>query len=352
MEKNQKTALITSLITIAVYFSGLLVFITPLPFIYHQLKYKNSHFFKLVWPSLLFIVFVYFSSLESLNALYKSTPSLVWLIPVPFVGLTEFLPKALVASFGIAYYGLFLATAFLVSEALKTTQKMCLKISFWSILGMFLLIGLIAAAFILPNAGVVLTTFREYMTVGFEQFISAQEQAGLSLEKATQLRVYIPQYIENLFFLLPFMLFSIITFLFMINLLLAKRFFSPFFKNLLSINFTLFQIPFEVVWVTLGLVVVALLNQYSFNSSFILYTSLNLLFSLSIPYFFQGLAVLIHFLNRKKVSGIFRLFIYLFLIVMMQTTFIVITALGFFENWLDIRKLDAPKKPLKDKTQQ
>lgn len=339
-----KSALTATILTIALYFSGLLYFLTPLPFIYHQLKYRDFSFFPLVAPSLIFMTGIYFFGLETFNTLYKNHPMLVLFIPVPLTGLTDFFPRLAIALAGVGFFGLFLTLSHLVARALKSETKKCFRISLWSITSLFILIGALLTLTIIPHAGTFLADFKTYLTVGFEHIISAQEKAGLSLKNAAGMRNAFPTYVEFAFFLTPVMLFALVTFFFTLNLLVAKRLFSPLFTDLRELNLTLFKLPFELVWVALGIVAIFIIHNFRELPLSLHYTVLNLFFCLVLAYFFQGLAVLVHFFNRKNVLGLWRVIIYFFLILMFLNTFLVLALLGFFDNWLDTRKLDKAQK--------
>lgn len=56
-------------------------------------------------------------------------------------------------------------------------------------------------------------------------------------------------------------------------------------------------------------------------------------------YFFQGIAVVSFFFDKKHFSRIARILLY-GLIVLQQLLLIVVIGLGFFDTWIDFRKLD------------
>lgn len=57
-------------------------------------------------------------------------------------------------------------------------------------------------------------------------------------------------------------------------------------------------------------------------------------------YFFQGLAVISFVFEKRRFPGMLRLFIYS-IIAIQQIFLFVIVGLGFFDTWIDFRKLDA-----------
>ena len=69
---------------------------------------------------------------------------------------------------------------------------------------------------------------------------------------------------------------------------------------------------------------------------------LNVLIILLTVYFFQGIAIVSFYFNRKQFPKIARFLLY-GLIFIQQLLLMVVIAFGFFDTWLDFRKLN--KKP-------
>lgn len=71
--------------------------------------------------------------------------------------------------------------------------------------------------------------------------------------------------------------------------------------------------------------------------------AVNLLLVLFVAYFFQGMAIVSCFLNRKELSGFLRGTVYAFIFVMWYLA-IVVAVIGLFDLWFDFRKLDSPQE--------
>jgi len=56
-------------------------------------------------------------------------------------------------------------------------------------------------------------------------------------------------------------------------------------------------------------------------------------------YFFQGIAIAAFFFEKKKLPKMIRLFLYS-LIGFQQIVLLFVIGMGFFDVWLDIRKLN------------
>lgn len=344
MNPKNKTALVMTLLTLGLFFSKIFVFVTPLPFIYYHLKYRESDSYSVVWPSILVVVAIYMFGVDFFYTIYQTHPFTLWLIPIPVIELAKYFTLTTVQIFGITYFGVYLVMSYLISRALiSPTQKVFPRL-FWSLVGIFVVTGLLTFVLIYPQSELIVSAYRQYVDAGMLQIIEAQEKAGLALEQIVYLKSQISKVADYSFFMMPFIFLTSLSTLFVINLIIAKRFFLLTYKGLEKINLNEFKVPFFVVWIAVGLAVVMIVNEKFIGWEPLFYTTLNLLLSLGIAYFLQGLAISIHFLNQKKIVGLSRLVIYFFLIFfvlfMMHAMVLIFATLGFFDNWMDIRKLD------------
>lgn len=120
-----------------------------------------------------------------------------------------------------------------------------------------------------------------------------------------------------------------------INLLLgrivlkAAGFHSPVMSRL-----NLWQAPDGLVW---GVIGCALLLFVPFQALNIV--ALNILIVVMMVYLFQGFAIISFYLDKKEVPVIIRVFIYAALAIQ-QFLLILVIGLGFFDTWLDIRRIN------------
>ena len=59
-------------------------------------------------------------------------------------------------------------------------------------------------------------------------------------------------------------------------------------------------------------------------------------------YFFQGIAIVAFYFDKKNLPRPLRVFLYS-LIALQQFLLLIIIGIGFFDVWLDLRKLNKPK---------
>lgn len=343
MNPNTKTTIWATLLTLALYFSGFLVFITPLPLIYLLLKRTDTSPFKLVFPAIAIVLLIYNFGTEPLYAFYKSNPSIVWLFPVPMTEMLEYFSPLAVKSMGATYFLVFVAIGVGLSKAMKT-EKELFKHLLWLVVSLFVVVGIITTLLVYPHSEMLLADFRNYMGAGLQKFIEVQEKSGMDLEQIIYLKSKIAEYVQYSFFMLPFVYFMTLSFLVVLNLVISKRFFVMHFPFIEKLDLTRFKVPFGFVWLVIVMFVLLLLNEKYLHNDPLYYTLLNLGLSFGIIYFLQGFAVAIHFMNSRQIFGLLRLAFYFMLLMMMQSSIFILASIGFFENWMDVRKLDSKTK--------
>ncbi len=117
-------------------------------------------------------------------------------------------------------------------------------------------------------------------------------------------------------------------------LLKKKSLFSPTFGSLQQ-----WRSPEFLVWGVIGCGLLLL-----FPSKAIKILALNGLLILMPVYFFQGIAIVSHFFNKKKFPRFLRLFLY-GLIALQQLLLLVVIGVGFFDIWLNFRKMEIKNSP-------
>lgn len=347
MNPNSRTFIWSTLLTLGLYFSGFLVLLTPLPLIYHALKRPSDTPLKLLLPSLAVVLLVYHFGTEHLFEFYQANPTYTMLFPLPMTEMLAYFSPVAVKTMGTTYFLVFGTIGVGLARALNSEQSHFKRL-FWLIAGLFVVVGMITTAIVYPHAELLLADFRQFMNSWLLNLIAMQEKAGADIEQIIHMKSMVAEYVQYSFFMLPFVYFMFLSFLVVLNLVIAKRFFTMHFPFIEKIDLTRFRIPFGFVWIVIVLIMLALLNEKYLHYNPLHYTLLNIGLSLGAVYFIQGFAVVVHFMNTRGIYGLMRLSFYLFIMMMLMFStdmqarmFLIFVSLGFFENWLDIRKLDA-----------
>ncbi|MBU0506658.1 MAG: DUF2232 domain-containing protein [bacterium] len=343
---RRKTTFIMSLLTLGLFFSGFLVFLTPLPFIYHQLKEKDVSIYELAWPSLLLITAVYAFGIDFFYQFSEAHPTAYYFVlPIPYLGMAKHFSHTTVMLLGIGTFVMYMALSHLVAIGLNQTQKKCFSVMSFSILGVFgvcLLYGLIV---VLPQYMSFLTAYQTALDEALKQFVETQRQAGMSMGQILALEDILRESLKNIFYLMPIVLLFFVSLVYYINTIVAKRFFAAYFPRLRKLDLTLFKAPFFLVWSIIGLLFVLLINELALNNVFVSYALLNCLLGMALVFMFQGIAVFIFILNKKNIQGFARLFIFLFMIILGEVVLLLLLGLGLVDAWFDFRNRDKTKAP-------
>ncbi len=92
--------------------------------------------------------------------------------------------------------------------------------------------------------------------------------------------------------------------------------------------------PEALVWVAIGGALLLLLPQTSVKL-----IGANVVLILVTIYFFQGIAIVAYYFDRKRMPRPMRIFLYS-LIVIQQIFLLLVVALGFFDLWFNFRRLE------------
>jgi len=95
------------------------------------------------------------------------------------------------------------------------------------------------------------------------------------------------------------------------------------------------QAPEPLVWVAIACGALLLVPEKTIKV-----LGINGLIVLMTVYFFQGMAITTFFFQKKRFPLILRVFLYS-LIVIQQFLLLLVIGMGFFDTWLNFRKLDA-----------
>lgn len=364
MPSKIRTLLFPCLVTLGLYFSGFLVFATPVPVVFFVLRRHPKEAVLRFFAVLASVVaLIYFGTVFFLShAEPLAQQNGLGLLPLPSLGLALQLGVLRGGVVGLGHFGLYAVMGFLIARVYQHQNAEAPRFIFYFTTALFVCAGIALLIVIGPHLPHLVDLYRAQTLAGIKDFVGAQEKANVGIEKIVVLRSLIPDVVKHSVYLLPFGFWCYVVCLFLLNLFLFKTYFlrgqqrpslpvnmeskplsSTQVKAVQPPVFTLinFKMPFIVVWLVIALAGVLLFNARFGHSLFLIYASLNVLAALLFVHFLQGFAVVIHFIDRKQIFGPFRFFAYFVLVfLMMSVPFVlpIILILGFVEHWIDLRK--------------
>jgi len=174
---------------------------------------------------------------------------------------------------------------------------------------------------------------RTYLSEQLQATLGAYKEMGVPEEKAAQFETYGKSFVEIISRIYPSLMVMGIGFVVWLNVVLARPLFRYKGAEYPAFATDRWQAPEYLVWVVIG-------------SGFALFFSSGGLQSLAINafivslavYLFQGLSIVVFFLNRYRAPSWLRAGVYC-LIAIQQLFLVVVVLGGLFDQWVDFRKL-------------
>ena len=181
----------------------------------------------------------------------------------------------------------------------------------------------------------------EYVSKNLKLSLEIYENIGVSQESIHMISNSLKNIEYFLIRIIPALIVASTFFVSWTNLLVAKPIFKNrgiFYPSFGSLK--LWKAPEFLVWGIIGCGLLLLLPEKTFK-----FLGLNGLLILLTIYFFQGIAIVSFYFEKKRFPRMLRVFLYS-LIALQQVVLIVIIGLGLFDMWINFRKLEhSPNKP-------
>jgi uncharacterized protein YybS (DUF2232 family) len=137
--------------------------------------------------------------------------------------------------------------------------------------------------------------------------------------------------------ILPSICVALLLFVVWANILFIKTALKKKGLSLPSLeNLNRWKAPEKLVWAAISLGVFLALPVKGLGLF-----GLNGIIVLMLVYFFQGIAIVSYFLEKKNFPVMLRVALYT-IIAVQQLFLLIIVALGFFDTWINFRKLGSP----------
>lgn len=202
----------------------------------------------------------------------------------------------------------------------------------WGAIMLTIICGLVIFS-IITHTGII-SLVSSYVGKNLELTLVLYESMGVSPETIQMISESMDQIQYALVRLMPSLVAVGTLVVIWVNLLIAgpilkaRSLFYPDFGPL-----KYWKVPEFLVWVVIGCGLLLLLPSRGIKM-----IGLNGLFFLLTLYFFQGMAIVSYFFEKKRFPRALRFFLYS-LIALQQLVLLVVIGLGFFDVWLNFRKL-------------
>jgi uncharacterized protein YybS (DUF2232 family) len=237
-------------------------------------------------------------------------------------------------SVDVFFYGSLLLIGFLIGNYLEqhlSIEKTILKTALTTI-GLCLLLFALNT---FTSDKSFLVIISDYVTKNIELSFKIYSEIGIDQKQIDALAKSSDIIANIIIRILPSMLTTMLLFITWLNILLIKKILKKdgVVMSWLGI-LNHWKAPEHLVWfaiLTIGFLFIPI--------EIIKILGLNILIVLMLIYFFQGIAIVSFFFEKKEFPFFLKLFIYM-LIVIQQILALLVIGIGFFDTWFDFRKLN------------
>ena len=295
--------------------------------------------------SLIFVISVYIPIIGFFCALFIPLPTLIYrsklgrttgtIIPVIATIIMAVILGGI--SIDILFFFELLLLGFVLSELLELNLSIEKTILYAC--GSVVITGIICLLFYsnIVNKE-IFALVSEYVGKNIDLTLSLYENMGMKQESIQMISASLESIKYVFIRIIPALVVASTLFISWINLLLSKSIFNNW--NLIYPDFgalKLWKAPELLVWIIIGCGILLI-----FPNNTLKILGLNGLLILMTIYFFHGIAIVSFYFEKKRLPRLLRFFLYS-LIALQQIVLLVVIGLGFFDMWLNFRKLETNK---------
>jgi predicted membrane protein DUF2232 len=333
-----KGVLVTGGLAVLLYLSGLLLWLTPIPFLYASKKHGRraawgGFFFGLILLALLYFVLI--SAVSAHFGWEKAQQYLFWLPGVGLAAGNSLLPGA----FGLPYfcfYGLMGLLLSIWEPRDKSPTVLVGRVVGILAVGVFLWVFWQSSGSLTSVISGTEAYFQALLRQMLEKPVEGTQEVQ---EQLAVLQNYGPTVIYYAVRLIPGMILAMAIFVTWLNIVVSRRFFwkDLFFEKLGPLK--QWQLPFGFVWALITIALLLIGDIYFLKINYLKLFAINAFIIFGLIYFFQGLAILAFYNQRWSLPPMVRLVFYVLFFVFFQPLSVILLAVGFFDSWFDFRKL-------------
>jgi uncharacterized protein YybS (DUF2232 family) len=229
------------------------------------------------------------------------------------------------------YFGLLLATGMVLGECLEQHMSIQKTMGLASLIAA----GVVFAAlmvYTISQERTISTLMTDYMNQSLRIARQLSPEIGMDPDMTQKL-------ISSMMIVMPSMFMISFMTTVWLNILIIRKILKLKGITIKSIeHLNLYKAPDMLVWAFIGCATALMIP-----ASPVKIFGINCLIVLMLVYFFQGIAVVSFFFQQKNTPMALKGFCY-FLIAVQVYVLILVIGLGFFDNWIDFRKLSASRK--------
>ncbi len=239
------------------------------------------------------------------------------------------------------FYGGLLLTGFMIGECMERNLSI-VKTGFYTGVATLGLCFFIVLAHTMFTGKALLPMVSAYVGANLDLTMELYSNMGIPQENVAVIAQSMDTIQYVLVRVLPSLFISMLLVVIWSNILFIKKILVKkgiHLKKLAHLN--RWKAPEYLVWLVITFGIGLILPMKSFKI-----ISLNFLISLLPVYFFQGIAIVSFFFEKKKFPRALKIFIYS-IIALQQIFLLVVVGLGFFDTWINFRKNDTADETVK-----
>jgi hypothetical protein len=328
---SSKAILISALVTCALFFSGFLVILTPLPLMYATVtRGRDAGTFAAVLSAIC-VAAVYLFALPQSGA---ATGALAYL-PAPGLGLAGFMPAGFVPTFGIGYFAFFVAMSFAFSWGAEKRLPLATWCGYALLAGTGAIVAFIIVAKLFCD-GSLIEGANAFILHVLGQIVSTNQSSGFQNAQLMFLTDNTERVAHSILEVLPALMFVYAVIAVAINAVLGRKFIKVRNSMVRVPSVIRFRLSDWLIWALIASGGIFFLNSYFIHSAPLRTAALNGLIGMGVLYFLQGMAVTAYFLQRIKFTLV-RTIAYIAIIIFLQTVSVALVVLGIADVWADFR---------------
>jgi uncharacterized protein YybS (DUF2232 family) len=326
--RQARGSAVAALISFALYFSGLLIMLTPLPILYAWVARGRLAGAAAAAVSLAAIAAAYLFLLQAVGG--EGLPYML----IPGQGLAGELPLHFIRVAGIGYFAFYVAMAVALAEGARRRWE----VGRWGLVtlaasvAVLLAIALYAA---LTGFAQVVEGLRSYALLVINEVIKANEAAGAA-SQASFLAGRAEAAASFFVGIMPALAFVFTAIAVAVNMAVGRRLIRAHHAFSHVHNMARFRLPDWFIWGVIAAGCAFFADQYLVHAGWPGTVAMNCLICLAALYFFQGMAVVVYFLQGVRFP-LFRTLAYVAMIFFLQAVGPALMAVGIVDVWVNFR---------------